>query len=126
MLSFYTVITPSNPIVTPNAIVSQYFSGIEKDFICLFSINSAIDEDPDAVVKTEWRKGGNLITVDSRLSVTNTTKLGSTSITLLQFQYLTQLDSDNYSCDVVITSNVNNGFIKDTSVSSLIMINVDG
>ena len=126
MLSFYTVITPSNPIVTPNAIVSQYFSGIEKDFICLFSINSAIDNDPDAVVKTEWRKGDSLITGDSRLSVTTTTKLESTYIAQLQFQYLTQLDSDNYSCDVVITSNVNNGFIKDTSVSSLIMINVDG
>ena len=126
MLSFYIVTTPSNPIVTPNAIVSQYFSGIEKDFICLFTINSAIDNDPDAVVKPEWRKGGNLITGDSRLSVTNTTKLGSTYITLLQFQYLTQLDSDNYSCDVVITSNVNNDFINDTSVSSSIVINVEG
>ena len=126
MLSFYIVTTPSNPIVTPNAIVSQYFSGIEKDFICLFTINSAIDNDPDAVVKTEWRKGDSLITGDSRLSVTTTTKLESTYIAQLQFQYLTQLDSDNYSCDVVITSKVNDGFIKDTSVSSSILINVEG
>ena len=126
VLSFYTVITPSNPIVTPNAIVSKYFSGIEKDFICLFTINSAIDNDPNAVVKSEWRKGDSLITGDSRLSVTTTTKLESTYIAQLQFQYLTQLDSDNYSCDAVITSKVNNSFIKDTSVSSSILINVEG
>ena len=118
--------TPSNPVITSNTAVSQYFSGGGKDFICLFTTASAIDNDPDAVVKTEWRKGDTLITGNSRLSVTNTTKLESTYIAQLQFQYLTQLDSDNYSCDVVITSNVNNDFINDTSVSSSIFINVEG
>ena len=130
MLSFYIYIyivaISSDPIITPNTIVSQYFSGIQKDFICLFTTDSTINNDPDAVVKTEWRKGGTLITGDSRLSVTNTITLGSTYIAQLQFQYLAQIDSDNYSCDAVVTSNVNNAFIKDTSVSSSILINVEG
>ena len=128
MLFFYIYIVAisSDPIITPNTIVSQYFSGIQKDFICLFTTDSTINNDPDAVVKTEWRKGGTPIRGDSRLFVTNTITLGSTYIAQLQFQYLAQLDSDNYSCDAVVTSNVNNAFIKNTSVSSSILINVEG
>ena len=119
--------TPTEPIITSNPDVSLYFSGITIIFTCQFSIHSSIFGDPNAVVTTQWMKGGNVLTGDSRLNVRAPESIGSMIyFGSLNFEFLTQLDSDNYSCEVSVTSNVNSDFITDSSVSSSIMINVEG
>ena len=119
--------TPGKPIITSNPIVSLYFSGVPISFTCIFIIDSAISDDPNAVVTAEWRKGGNILTEDSRLTVMKPELfIGLTYFGSLSFTYLTQLDSDNYSCVVFVTSNVNSDFITDSSDSSFVMINVKG
>ena len=119
--------TPSIPIIASIPIVSLYFSGVAISFTCIFTIDSAINDDPNVVVSAEWRKGGNILTGNSRLTViTPTLPVGVTYFGSLSFAYLTQLDSNNYSCEVFVTSNVNSEFITDSSVSSSIMINVEG
>ena len=121
------VTTPSEPYFTSIPDVSLYFSGVAISFTCLFTIDSAISDDPNVVVSAEWRKGGNILTGNSRLTVvTPTLFLGVTYFGSLSFAYLTQLDSNNYSCEVFVTSNVNSNFIINSSVSSSIMINVEG
>ena len=121
------VSTPSIPIIVSFPDVSMYFSGVAIRFTCVFTTNNPISDDPNAVVTAEWRKGDNVLTGDSRLIVmTPTLSVGVTYSGFLNFAYLTQLDSDNYSCVVLVTSNVNSEFITDASVSSSIMINVEG
>ena len=119
---------PSEPIIAPQPIVRQYFSGVEIRFTCFFTIDKAIGDDTNAVVTADWRKGDSLLTGDDdRLSVMTPELLsGEIYFGQLDFDYLTQLDSDNYSCEVFVTSNVNSEFITDSSVSSSIMINVEG
>ena len=125
MSSLVTTPTISTIFFFPD--VSMYFSGVAIRFTCIFTIDSAIKDDPNAVVTAEWRKGDNVLTGDSRLIVMTPTLLGGMSyLGSLDFDYLTQLDSDNYSCVVLVTSNVNSEFITDASVSSSIMINVEG
>ena len=119
--------TPSEPFFTSIPDVSLYFSGVAINFTCEFTIDSGISDDPNAVVTAEWRKGGNVLTGDSRVTVMTQALLGGMSYSgSLNFDYLTQQDSDNYSCVVFVTSNVNSDFITDSSVSSSIMINVEG
>ena len=121
------VSTPSIPIIVSFPDVSMYFSGVAIRFTCVFTTNNPISDDPNAVVTAEWRKGDNVLTGDSRLIVmTPTLLVGVSYLGSLDFDYLTQLDSDNYSCVVLVTSNVNSEFITDASVSSSIMINVEG
>ena len=121
------VSTASISTITSFPDVSMYFSGAAISFTCIFIIDSAISDDPNAVVTAEWRKGGNVLTGDSRLTVmTPELIVGVTYFGSLDFAYLTQLDSDNYSCVVLVTSNVNSEFITNSSVSSSIMINVEG
>ena len=118
---------PSEPIIAPQPIVRQYFSGVEIRFTCFFTIDKAIGDDTNAVVTADWRKGDSLLTGDDRLSVTAPELFkGETYLGHLDFDYLTQLDSDNYSCEVFVTSNLNSEFITDSSESSSIRINVDG
>ena len=118
---------PSEPIIAPQPLVRQYFSGIEIRFTCFFTIDNAISDDTNAVVTADWRKGDSLLTGDDRLSVTAPQLFqGETYFGSLDFDYLTQLDSDNYSCEAFVTSNLNSEFITDTSQSSSIMINVEG
>ena len=75
----------------------------------------------------QWTKGGNVLTGDSRLNVRAPKGFGSNIyFRSLDFEFLTQLDSDNYSCEVFVTSSVNSCFITDSAVSSSIMINVEG
>ena len=118
---------PKEHIIAPQPILRQYFSGVEIRFACIFFIDNAISDDDNAVVTADWKKGDSLLTGDSRLSVT-APKLfaGETYFGSLDFDYLTQLDSDNYSCEVFVTSNVNSDFITDSSQSSSIRINVEG
>ena len=119
--------TPSEPSIASIPDVSLYFSGVAISFTCQFTIDSAINDDPNAVVSAEWRKGGNVLTGDSRLFViTPELLVGVTYLGSLSFTYLTQLDSDNYSCEVFVISNVNSNFITDSSVSSSRVINVEG
>ena len=119
--------TPSESSIVSIPDVSMYFSGVAISFTCQFTIDSAIIDDPNAVVTAEWRKGGNVLTGDSRLTVITPALLGGMSyLGSLDFDYLTQLDSDNYSCVVLVTSNVNIEFITNSSVSSSIMINIEG
>ena len=121
------VTTPSISSITSFPDVSMYFSGVATIFRCIFITTSAISDDPNAVVTAEWRKGGNVLTGDSRVTVmTPTLLVGVSYLGSLDFDYLTQLDSDNYSCVVFVTSNVNSEFITDSSVSSSITINVEG
>ena len=123
------VSTPTISTIVSFPDVFMYFSGVAISFRCLFTTNDAISDDPNAVVTAEWRKGGNVLTGDSRLSVITPTLLvpaGASYFGSLEFTYLTQQDSDNYSCVVLVTSNVNSEFITDSSVSSSIMINVEG
>ena len=110
------MIISSGVVINTYPLVHQYFSGIGITFhrIIIFVIS---DELNPKVVTTVWRKGGDVLTGDSRLTVTQQS---------LDFEYLTQLDSDNYTCEVFFTSNVNSEFITDSSVSSSIMINVEG
>ena len=119
------VTTPSIPTITSITDVSMYFSGVAISFTCQFTIDSATSDDPNAVVTAEWRKGGNVLTGDSRVTVM-TLLSGLLNLESLSFTYLTQLDSDNYSCVVFVTSNVNSDFITNSSVSSSIMIDVKG
>ena len=105
----------------------MYFSGVAISFGCLFTTNDAISDDPNAVVTAEWRRDGNVLTGDSRVTVITPALIGGMAyLGSLDFDYLTQQDSDNYSCVVFVTSNVNSEFITDSSVSSSIMINVEG
>ena len=121
------ITTPSIPTITSNPDVSMYFSGVAIVFTCQFTTDSAVSDDTNAVVSAEWRRGGNVLTGDPRLTVTTPTlSIGVTYSGFLMFSYLTQLDSDNYSCVVLVTSNVNSEFITNSSVSSSIMINVEG
>ena len=121
------VTTPSEPSIVSIPDVSLYFSGVAIIFRCIFTIDSPINDDPNAVVTAEWRKGGNVLSGDLRLTVITPALLGGMSyLGSLNFDYLTQLDSDNYSCVVFVTSNVNSDFITNSSVSSSIMINVEG
>ena len=118
---------PSKPIIAPQPIVRQYFSGVEIRFTCFFTIDNAIGDDPNAVVTADWRKGDSLLSGDDRLSVTAPELFqDETYFGQLDFEYLTLLDSDNYSCEVLVTSNLNSEFITDSSQSSSIMINVEG
>ena len=119
------VTTSTEPVITSFPDVSLYFSGITIIFTCQFTIDSSI---PNAVVTAQWMKGGNVLTGDSRLNVRAPQRLPSSMIYFgsLDFEFLTQLDSDNYSCDVSVTSNVNSEFITNSSVSTSIMINVEG
>ena len=119
------VTAPSIPTIASIPDVSVYFSGVAISFTCEFTIESAINDDPNAVVTAEWRKGGSVLTGDSRVTVM-TLLSGLNNFESLSFTYLTQLDSDNYSCVVFVTSNVNSEFITDSSVSSSIMIDVKG
>ena len=119
------VTTPSIPSIASISDVSMYFSGVATQFRCVFTIDSVISDDPNVAVSAQWRRGGNVLTEDSRVTV-ETLLSGFSNLELLSFAYLTQLDSDNYSCVVLVTSNVNNEFITDSSVSSSIMINVEG
>ena len=119
------VTAPSIPTITSIPDVSVYFSGDAISFTCQFTIESAISDDPNAAVTAEWRKGGSVLTGDSRVTVM-TLLSGLNNLESLSFTYLTQLDSDNYSCVVFVTSNVNSEFITDSSVSSSIMIDVKG
>ena len=117
--------TPTEPTITSNSDVSLYFSGIAIIFTCQFTIDSSISDDRNADVTVQWMKGGNVLTGDSRLNVR--TCFGSLIyFKSLDFEFLTQLDSDNYSCEASVTSNVNSEFITNSSVSSSIMINVEG
>ena len=121
------VTTPSIPTIASISDVSMYFSGVAISFRCIFTIDPAVNDDPNAVVTAEWRRGGNVLTGESILTViTPTLTVGVTYSGFLNFAYLTQLDSDNYSCVVLVTSNVNSEFIANSSVSSSIMINVEG
>ena len=125
--TFSLVPVAKEHIIAPQPILRQYFSGIEISFTCLFTIDNAISDDTNAVVTADWRKGDSLLTGDSRLSVTAPELLsGETYFGQLDFDYLTLLDSDNYSCEAFVTSNLNSEFITDTSQSSSIMINVEG
>ena len=125
--TFSLVPVPKELIIAPQPIIRQYFSGIEISFICFFTIDNAINDDTNAVVTADWRKGDSLLTGDSRLSVTAPKLLsGETYFGQLHFDYLTLLDSGNYSCEAFVTSNLNSEFITDTSQSSSIMINVEG
>ena len=118
---------PSEPIIAPQPIIRQYFSGIEIRFSCFFNIDNAISDDDNAVVTADWRKGDSLLNGDDRLSVTAPKLLsGETYLGSLDFDYLTLLDSGNYSCEAFVTSNLISEFITDTSQSSSIMINVEG
>ena len=119
--------TPSEPSIVSIPDVSMYFSGVAISFTCQFTIDSAIIDDPNAVVSAEWRRGGNVLTGDSRLIVmTPTLSAGVSYFGSLSFTYLTQLDSDNYSCVVFVTSDINSDFITNSSVSSSRVINVEG
>ena len=122
------VTTSTEPVITSFPDVSLYFSGITIIFTCQFTIDSSIFDDPNAVVTAQWMKGGNVLTGDSRLNVRAPQRLPGSMIYFgsLDFEFLTQLDSDNYSCDVSVTSNVNSEFITNSSVSTSIMINVEG
>ena len=117
---------PSKPTIAPQPIVREYFSGVEIRFTCFFTIDKAIDDDTNAVVTADWRKGDSLLSGDDRLSVTAPELLVEFYFGSLDFDYLTQLDSDNYSCEAFVTSNLNSEFITDSSQSSSIMINVEG
>ena len=118
---------PSVPIIAPQPIVRQYFSGVEIGFTCFSSIDNAIGDDTNAVVTADWRKGDSLLSGDDRLSVTSPELFaGVIYFGQLDFDYLTELDSDNYSCEVFVTSNVNSDFITNSSASSSIVINVEG
>ena len=118
---------PSEPIIAPQPIIRQYFSGVEIRFTCFFTIDKAIGDDTNAVVTADWRKGDSLLTGDDRLSVTAPVLLSAVIyFGSLDFDYLTLLDSDNYSCEAFVTSNLNSEFITDSSQSSSIMINVEG
>ena len=118
---------PSEPIIAPQPIVLEYFSGVEIRFTCFFTIDNAIGDDTNAVVTGDWRKGDSLLTGDDRLSVMTPELLsGTIYFGQLDFDYLTQLDSNNYSCEVSVTSNVNSEFITNSSASSSIVINVEG
>ena len=118
------VTTPTEPTITSNSDVSLYFSGIAIIFTCQFTIDSSISDDRNAVVTVQWVKGGNVLTGDSRLNV-RTCSGSLIYFKSLDFDYLTQLDSDNYTCEASVTSNVNSEFITDSSVSSSIMINIE-
>ena len=121
------VTTPSISTIISFPDVSMYFSGVAINFTCEFTIESAISDDLNAVVSAEWRRGDNVLTGDSRVTVmTSTLLVGMSYFRSLDFDYLTQQDSDNYSCVVSVTSNMNSEFITDSSVSSSIMINVEG
>ena len=118
---------PSEPIIAPQPLVLQYFSGVEISFTCFFTIDNAISDDTNAVVTADWRKGDSLLTGDDRLSVKAPELFrGETYFGQFHFEYLTQLDTDDYSCEVSVTSNVNSEFITDSSQSSSIRINVEG
>ena len=91
------VTTPTEPIITSNHDVSLYFSGITIIFTCRFTVDSSIFGDPNVVVTAQWTKGGNVLTGDSRLNVRAPKGFGSNIyFRSLEFEFLTQLDSDNY------------------------------
>ena len=69
-----------------------------------------------------WRKGGNLLTEDARITINAPEMLGGeTYFGSLDFDHLNQLDSANYTCEVFVTSNIAN-----VSANSSIAINVEG
>ena len=100
----------------------RYFSGVQISFTCLFTVDSTIESDPNKVVYSIWRKGGSLLTEDTRITINAPEKLGGeTYFGSLNFDHLNQLDSANYTCEVFVTSNIAN-----ISANSSIAINVEG
>ena len=76
--------------------------GEMQDFICSFTITSAIE--PDSVELT-WTNNDSIITTDDRVTITptNITENPSsfTYATTIQFAYLMQGDEGSYTCNVM-------------------------
>ena len=120
----------NDPVLSPFPFIDTYYSGIEVTFQCIFSVDiNAINNDPDANVITNWKKGDTILTSDSRITVDAAKLLiGSYDIftILLKFEYLTEADSSNYRCEVFVTSSVDNDFVVETSASSTLFFTVNG
>ena len=120
-----------DPVLSPFPFIGTYYSGIEIFIQCIFSVDiNAVNNDPDAIVTTDWKKGDTKLTSDSRLTV-NIPRLvpgGSDGqfTGLLKFNYLTKADSDDYRCEVFVNSSVNSDFVVETSASSTITVTVNG
>ena len=129
----FVVPSVNDPVLSPFPFIATYYSGIALTFQCIFSVDidiDAVNNDPDAIVTTDWKKGDTKLTSDNRLTV-NIPRLvpgGSDGqfTGLLQFNYLTKADSVDYTCEVFVNSSVNSDFIVETSASSTIKVIVNG
>ena len=107
MYSFFVFVVPSvsDPVLSLFPFIATYYSGIEITFQCIFFVDiNAVDNDPDANVTTNWKKGDTKLTSDSRITV-NIPRLVPGGLNgqftgLLEFNYLTKADSGDYRCEV--------------------------
>ena len=120
----------NDPILSPFPFIATYYSGIEMNFQCIFFVDIyAVNNDPDVNVITNWKKGDTILTSDNRLTVDDPKLVpGSDGVFVgsLKFNYLIKADSDDYTCEVFVTSSVDSDFVVETSASSMITVNVNG
>ena len=126
----FVVPSVNDPALSPFPFIATYYSGIEIAFLCIFSVDiNAINNDPDANVTTNWKKGDTKLTSDSRITVNIPKPVpGSDGVFSgsLKFDYLSRADSGDYRCEVFVISSVDSDFVVETSASSTIMVTVNG
>jgi len=116
---FYTVPTPEVSTV-PFSSIQGAIVGSPQEIHCTVSTVNGVEL---SSVMISWMgPGGDTITNDSRVTISQTTSIRNDFISTLEFLYLTEGDEGTYTCNVMILETTGSDYITINNLTGMLII----